>query len=70
VYCRSSTIGQQVCRGCASGFSIPKACAANKTVAIRNFNARKIGITALNASLITVSKSAEGVDDATRLVRT
>src|SRR6266478_2882701 len=42
VYCRSSTIGQQVCGGCASGFSIPKSCAANGTVVIRNFNARKI----------------------------
>jgi hypothetical protein len=27
----------------ASGFSIPKPCAANETVAIRNFNERKIG---------------------------
>src|SRR5207247_672756 len=41
VYCRSSTIGQQVCGSCASGFSIPKPCAANGTVAIRNFNAHK-----------------------------
>src|SRR6266481_2161854 len=47
VYCRSSTIGQQVCGGCASGFSIPKPCAANGTVAIRNFNARKIDILGL-----------------------
>ncbi len=45
VYCRSSTIGQQFSSGgCASGFSIPKPCAANGTVAIRNFNARKIGL--------------------------
>jgi hypothetical protein len=45
-------------------------CAVNATVAIRNFNAHKIDILGLNASLISVSKSAEGVDDATRLVRT
>jgi hypothetical protein len=43
VYRRSSTIGQQFCGGCASGFSIPKSCAANGTVAIRKLNARKIG---------------------------
>jgi hypothetical protein len=30
--------------GCVSLFSIPKACAANGIVAIRNFNARKIDI--------------------------
>src|SRR5438874_172368 len=44
VYCRSSAIGQQVSVGGASGFSIGKTCAANGTVAIRNFNARKIDI--------------------------
>src|SRR5438093_13223313 len=44
VYCRSSTIGQQVCGGCAFGFSTPELCATNETVAIRKLNARKIDI--------------------------
>src|SRR6266516_5791137 len=47
VYCRSSTIGQQVSVGFASGFSTAKVCAANETVATRNFNARKIDILGL-----------------------
>src|SRR4029453_6951703 len=51
VYCRSSTIGQQVCGGCASEFSISKPCAANRTVAIRNFNACKIDMLGLMTEL-------------------
>jgi hypothetical protein len=51
VYCRSSTIGQQVCGGCASEFSIAKPCAANRTVAIRNFNACKIDMLGLMTEL-------------------
>src|SRR5437867_1060487 len=48
VYCRSSTIGQQFSsESCAFGFSIAKVCAANETVAIRNFTARKIDILGL-----------------------
>src|SRR6266567_2918565 len=54
VYCRSSMIGQQVCGGCAFRFSTPELCAANETVAIRNFNPRKKLAFGDQASIIAV----------------